>query len=203
MNTATINTQTEVYTTPITRATQSRRTAPDISRQDALRKIYDAHVEQIYKFIFYKVGNREDAEDITSQVFIKAANSLDIAQEEPTRLAWLYQVARTTITDHWRNFYKNLVCSLEQMEEATPLHLAAEPLRPGIAEEEEMDAAAARVGTVLGMLPDNYRRVLELRFLKGYSLRETALAMGITDGNAKVLQHRALRKAVSVGANVM
>jgi RNA polymerase sigma-70 factor (ECF subfamily) len=173
------------------------------SRQALLQQIYDAHVEQIYKFVYFKVGNREDAEDITSQVFIKAANSLDVTQEDQTRLAWLYQVARTTITDHWRFYYRNPAASLEQMEEAAPLHLAAEPLRPGAADEEEVSPATARVAELLAKLSPNYRRVLELRFLQGCSLKETAQAMNITEGNAKVLQHRALHKAVTLGLPFM
>src|SRR6478672_6949974 len=75
-------------------------------RTRAVQQVYEAHIDSIYKFIYFKLGNREDAEDITSQVFIKAAHSLDVTQDERTQLAWLYQVARTTITDYWRHYYK-------------------------------------------------------------------------------------------------
>jgi RNA polymerase sigma-70 factor (ECF subfamily) len=173
------------------------------SRKQAIQVAYETYVEQIYRFIFFKVGNREDAEDITSQVFIKAANSLDITQDERTQLAWLYQVARTTITDYWRQYYKGPTSSLEQMEEASPLHLAAEPILLTGADDEEPDKAATKVLRILELLPDNYRRVLEFRFLHGYSLKETAEAMSITEANAKVLQHRALQKAVKIGAPVL
>lgn len=198
MDTAATNGQPKAYAALLSFGTQAH-----VSRRDELRRIYDAHADQIYRFVFYKVGSREDAEDITSQVFIKATSSLDVTQEEPTRLAWLYQVARTTITDHWRGFYKSQTASLEQLEEGAPLHLAAADLRPGSTEEEEPSAARTRVSALLGILPLNYRRVLELRFLQGCSLKETAQAMGITTGNAKVLQYRALHKAVSVAAKIM
>jgi RNA polymerase sigma factor (sigma-70 family) len=168
-------------------------------RRRALQDIYDCSIEQIYKFVYFKVGNREDAEDIVSQVFIKAANSLDVSQDEHVRLGWLYQVARTTITDHWRNYYKGPVTSLEEMEEKTPVHFAAEPIRLN-GEVEELEPAIAKVQAVLQTLPENYRRVLELRFLQGCSLKETAEALGITEGNAKVIQHRALLKAAKSGA---
>ncbi len=203
MNTLTANGQTAVYVKQTAPRAQAGKQQAGLSRQAVLQQIYDAHVEQIYKFVYFKVGNREDAEDITSQVFIKAAHSLDVTQEEQTRLAWLYQVARTTITDHWRFYYRNPAASLEQMEEAAPLHLAAEPLRPGATGEEEVNPATARVAAILAKLSPNYRRVLELRFLQGCSLKETAQAMGITEGNAKVLQHRALHKAVTLGAQFM
>jgi RNA polymerase sigma-70 factor (ECF subfamily) len=173
------------------------------TRQAALQAIYDAHVEQIYRFIFFKVGNREDAEDITSQVFIKAAHSLDVTQQPHTQLAWLYQVARTTVTDHWRNYYRGVTSSLDALEEESPLHLAAEPLRMGALEDETLDPAIEKVRRVLAQLPVNYRRVLELRFLKGCSLRETAAELQITEANAKVIQHRAIQKALKVGAELI
>ena len=178
--------------------------APGVpSRRRALQEVYDKYVEQIYRFIYFKVGNREDAEDITSQVFIKAAQSLDVTQEGHTKLAWLYQVARTTITDHWRHYYKGPTASLDQLEEDSPLHLAAPPLRLSGLSQQEACHATEKVQAVLSMLPENYRRVLQLRFLQGCSLKETACAMQITEANAKVLQHRALQKAVKVGARLV
>ena len=174
-----------------------------VDRKSALQEVYDKTVEQIYKFIYYKVGNREDAEDITSQVYIKAANSLDVAQEPQVQLAWLYQVARTTITDHWRGFYRSAASSLEALEEESNLTIAADPLYVGGLDDGESNPAIARVEAILAMLPENYRRVLQYRFLQGCSLKETAQAMSITEGNAKVLQHRALQKAMKLGAHLI
>lgn len=171
------------------------------ARRRAMQDIYEANVEQIYKFIYFKVGNREDAEDITSQVFIKAANLLDVTKEERAKMAWLYQVARTTITDYWRHFYKAPSTSLEAMEEANTFQVADEPMIFGEAGDNEIDASTSTVDALMGQLPENYRKVLELRFLKSYTLKETAAAIGITEANVKVLQHRALQKAAKLGAN--
>jgi RNA polymerase sigma factor (sigma-70 family) len=179
------------------------RNPQSTTRRAALKAIYDAHVEQIYKFVFFKVGNREDAEDITSQVFIKAAHSLDVTQQGHTQLAWLYQVARTTVTDHWRNYYRGVTSSLDALEEESPLHLAAEPLYAEAPQEDTVDPSIEKVRAVLALLPQNYRRVLELRFLQGCSQRETAAAMQITEANAKVIQHRAIQKALKVGAGIV
>jgi len=197
-----VSTRTKTTTSPqssVTAPIQKRDAVSADDRRIALREVYDRSVEQIYKFVYFKVGNREDAEDIVSQVFMKAANSLDVTQEEHVRLAWLYQVARTTITDHWRSYYKGPVTSLEEMEEKAPVHFAADPIRLN-GDVEEIEPAIAKVQAVLQTLPENYRRVLELRFLQGCSLKETAEALGITEGNAKVIQHRALQKAVKTGA---
>src|SRR5436190_966488 len=187
-------------------APSSRRTVqPQATeaRKRAICAVYEAYVEQLYKFIFFKVGNREDAEDITSQVFIKAASNLDIEQDERAKVAWLYQVARTTITDHWRQYYTKPSSSLDQMEEVSPLHLAAKPIRLGDATEDDTDIAAEKVRSILALLSENYRRALQLRFLQGCSLTETAAAMQITEANAKVLQHRALQKAAALGVQFL
>lgn len=215
MNTLSITTNNRVpantpgagtYSKTASTTTQARTGAAattTVNRKAALQAIYDTYAEPIYKFIFFKVGNREDAEDITSQVFIKAANSIDISQTQQTQLAWLYQVARTTITDHWRVYYKGVSTSLDEMEESSPLHLSSGPVILGGSGDEEFDPAVEKVRNVLSLLPENYRRVLELRFLQGCSLRETAAAMQITEANAKVIQHRAIQKALKVGAEIM
>ena len=170
------------------------------ARRRAVQDLYESSVEQIYKFIYFKVGNREDAEDITSQVFIKAANLLDITQDDRSRIAWLYQVARTTITDFWRQYYKVPTASLDALEEDSTFQVADEPVRLGAPDEEESAPAAVAVDALLATLSENYRLVLEFRFLKGYSLKETATAMHVTEANVKVLQHRALAKAAKLGA---
>lgn len=186
-------------TTPNTAHTHAAAEG-DLSRCEALRHVYEAHIEHIYRFVYFKVGNQQDAEDITSQVFMKAGNSLDVTQGEQSQLSWLYQVARTTITDHWRNHYKKGAASLDLLEESAHFHPIAEP-QLTVAEVESK--AADKTAAILGMLSTNYRRVLELRFLEGCTLRETARRMQITEGNAKVLQHRALHKAGQLGAHLM
>ena len=165
-----------------------------------LQRIYDAHAAQIYRFIYHKVGNREDAEDLTAQVFIKATQSLDIRQDEQSQLAWLYQVARTTIADHWRLYYKGSVVSLDALqEEHGHQEILEDPVFAAPVPEQD-DPAVQKVQAILGHLPENYRQVLTYRFLQGYSLKETAAAMNITEGNVKVLQYRALQKAGSMSA---
>jgi RNA polymerase sigma-70 factor (ECF subfamily) len=81
--------------------------------------------------------------------------------------------------------------------------MAAEPLDDerlagGSREESKPDDNAQRAHAVLSRLPERYRRVLELRFLSGMSLKETARELGVSLGNAKVLQLRALRKAAEL-----
>src|SRR5690349_17699229 len=73
-----------------------------IPESNRLRQIYEEHVTSVYRYVYGKVGNREEAEDLTSQVFIKAIRTYDHTRSPETLQSWLFQVARTTIADHWR-----------------------------------------------------------------------------------------------------
>jgi RNA polymerase sigma factor (sigma-70 family) len=157
-------------------------------------EIYDAHVVGIYRFIYARLGNRPDAEDLTAQVFMRALEQLDTTREAGQIASWLYRVSQNAIADYWRAFYRLPMVGTDHVAPGwEPIDVSHE------VREELHDGAAARVEALLGRLPDNYRRVLELRFLRRLSVAETATEMGISRGNAKVLQYRALRRAALLG----
>jgi RNA polymerase sigma-70 factor (ECF subfamily) len=167
--------------------------APDASSAPRTRfeAIYDQHVTAIHRFVYARVGNRPDAEDITGQVFMRAVEQLDVDRPAPQISAWLYRVAQNAVADYWRAFYRLPQIGVDQVAGAW------EPASPQPTPHAEADAdrAASAVQRLLKRLPEQYARVLELRFLQRLSVAETASRLGITDGNAKVLQYRALRKA--------
>jgi RNA polymerase sigma factor (sigma-70 family) len=151
--------------------------------------IYRSTVILVYRYIYARVGNRADAEDLTTQVYMRALPRLRLAAAIEEIRSYLVATARSVMADHWRDRYDVRVDELEDSVPAPIRHLKVE------ADEE---AGVRRAGAILGSLPEHYRRVLELRFLRGYSLRETAAEMGISLSNAKVMQHRALRRAATV-----
>jgi len=156
-------------------------------------RVYDAHVVGIYRFIYARVGNHPDAEDLTAQVFVRAVEQLDTDRAPGQVAAWLYRVAQNATADYWRAFYRLPLIGVD--------HVAPgwEPADGTAATSEPNDRAADRVRALLHRLPEQYRRVLELRFLERLSVAETAHAMGISNGNARVLQYRALRRAALLG----
>ena len=164
-------------------------------------EIYDAQVVPIYRFIYARVGNAPDAEDLTAQVFMRAVEQLDTSRDMGQIVSWLYRVSQNAIADYWRAFYRLPVIGSDQMgagwepaDTAVTDSGAEEPSTAGGGER-----ARKQVESLLRRLPANYRRVLELRFIQRLTVAETADQMGITRGNAKVLQYRALRKAALVG----
>ena len=105
---------------------------------------------------------------------------------------WLYLITRSIIADYWRAHYRLPKSSLDAMLEAG---------WEGPAEVEVIatsSGAEERVERLLRALPEKYREVLKCRFLLRLSLKATALKMGVTEANVKVLQFRALKRAAEV-----
>jgi RNA polymerase sigma-70 factor (ECF subfamily) len=151
--------------------------------------VYRDNVERIYRLMFAKVGNRPDAEDLTAEVFLAAFGPLRVSASVGEVRAYLLASARTVLAAHWRRHYGAQLTAITEAVEA----LAPVATGPEVAGEPPPSTAEAE--RLLNALPEQYRRVLRLRFVEGRSVRETAAAMGISVGNAKVLQHRALRRA--------
>jgi RNA polymerase sigma factor (sigma-70 family) len=119
-------------------------------------------------------------------VFLAALRPLRITATVAEVRAYLRATARTVLAAHWRETMGREITSIEDIGQPAPNS------------EEAISTAPQRVHTVLQTLPDNYRQILELRFLQGRSVRDSAAEMGISVANAKVLQHRALRLAAQV-----
>lgn len=162
------------------------------AQSHSLEVIFEHYVDPVYRFLYARVGNREDAEDLTSQVFVKAAHQLDGSRSSASVASWLFTVARTVLADHWRRFYRSPAqLTLDELVVADRPH--DENAQP------EQTHSELLVEAVLRSLPPRYRRTLELRFLHGYSVDEAAAEMNVTSGNLKILQHRALAKAAALG----
>lgn len=158
---------------------------------EALSDLYRKYVDSVYKFVYYRVGKKEEAEDLTHETFIKMMKSLKRFAFDSQFKTWLLGIAKHTILDYFRKYYKNRTLPLEDF-----LNVDL-----GTIEEPEVNTKPKekKVASILRRLPKNYRDVLELRFLRGYSLRETAAALNKTISNIKVLQYRALHKAQQFG----
>ena len=159
-------------------------------RETTVSAAYRANLEPIYRFIYHKVGNRETAEDLTEDVFAKAMRGLHDGRSPQAVQAWLYATARTTIVDYWRARGGETVDIAEVEDMLFAAERGTVPVSPVRTER--------RIDRLLAALPERERRVLELRFLRGYTLIETARELGMSEGNVKVVQHRALKRAAMV-----
>jgi len=148
--------------------------------------VYRDNIDRVYRLLFGKVGNRADAEDLTTEVFLSALRPLRLPASAGEVRAYLYATARTVLARYWQR-------RLGQPVTGLPADVEAAGLGP-----ELESAAPEQAEAILAALPERYRRILQLRFLDACSVAEAAAAMGITVANAKVLQHRALRRAAGL-----
>ena len=164
---------------------------PDPAHPDAVypdwEAVYRDNVDRVYRMLMARVGNRPDAEDLTAEVFLAALRPLRVGASVGEVRAYLVATARTVLARHWRRTLGLEVTTLDDEHLDTT---SAEPPPPS--------DAPHRATAILDALPDTYRRVLQLRFLDSCTVAEAAAALGVTPGNAKVLQHRALRRAAQL-----
>jgi RNA polymerase sigma factor (sigma-70 family) len=150
---------------------------------------YLDNVDRLYRLMYSRVGNRPDAEDLTAEVFRAALGPMQLSSSKGEVRAYLLVTARTVLASHWRSHFGLPVSFIDPSTDIAALDESPEP------DDGETGKKARRI---LAALPDRYRRILELRFLETCSIKEAAHAMGVTTGNAKVLQHRALRMAAAM-----
>jgi RNA polymerase sigma-70 factor (ECF subfamily) len=175
------------------RRSRVREEAPTTSHlpadSDSIQRLYANNVTVIYRFIYSKVGNREEAEDLTSKVFMKAMQNVDSTRSVESVQSWLFQIARTTVADFWRDFYRLRADSLDTLL-TTGWEAAA-----GKGGAEPREHHSRQVEQILSRLPVRYREVLTYRFLLCCTIKETAERMSLSEANVKVLQFRALKRA--------
>ncbi|TCO53787.1 RNA polymerase sigma factor [Actinocrispum wychmicini] len=150
--------------------------------------IYRDNVDRVYRLMYTKVGNRPDAEDLTTEVFVSALKPLRASATVGEVRAYLLATARTVLATYWRRTLGREITTLDEERDAALL-ADDDPSGP---------QAVNQVEAILAELSDRHRRVLQLRFLEGCSIKEAAVELGVTVSNAKVLQHRALRQATAV-----
>jgi RNA polymerase sigma-70 factor (ECF subfamily) len=156
-----------------------------LGNRDALEELYLIHFDRIYSYLHLSVGNRQDAEDLTTQTFVRMLEAIGrFRWREVPFSAWLFRIAHNLAMDHFRANRR------VQTEEKVP-----EP--PGSEESSAEDQALDSLGRA-GMLDlieglsSEQRQVLTLKFLYGFANAEVATILGKTEGAVKSLQHRAL-----------
>lgn len=151
----------------------------------AFGALYDHYQPQIYRFVFLKVAGREEAEDLTHQVFLNAWLGIPSYKHRGFPFSsWLYQIARNQVVDHYRS--RRETVSLDAVDPEAFAEKVGEA-------EMDRNLEVERAITEIRTLKQEYQDVLVLRFVEDMSVREVASIMGKSEGAIKLLQHRALR----------
>lgn len=153
---------------------------------DAFARIYDYYSEPIYRFIFFRVGHKEIAEDILSDTFIKAWLKINQLTSAKALGGWLYQIAKNNIIDYYR--VRKSQISLDEVEE-----FFLEDVVSAV-DELNLQLDQKRVLDLIAGLPAEQQQVIRYKFFEDLSNEEIALVMNKTEGAIRVIQHRAIMK---------
>ena len=158
--------------------------------KEAFIKVYDDNVKDIHRFVYFKIGSREEADDLTSMIFLKAWNHIQnkTLEDAKTLRALLYKIARNAIVDYYRETGNKVTASLDDEEHRIEVIDEAENL------QERLDRAAdlELIKANLPLLKEEYREIIIMKFINDLSLEEIAEISEKSKGNVRVLLHRAL-----------
>jgi RNA polymerase sigma-70 factor (ECF subfamily) len=162
---------------------------------EAFGQIYDCYVDSVYRYLYYRVGSPQLAEDLTSETFVRALRRIDSFQWQGKDIgAWFVTIARNLVTDHFKSSRFRLEVSTGDILEAARAGSANQGgSNPGT---EEIVLDHLRNAELLGavkQLKADQQECIVLRFLQGLSVAETADVMGRSEGAIKQLQLRAVR----------
>lgn len=153
---------------------------------EAFGKLYELYVDRLYSYIYYRIGNHHEAEDLTAKVFHRALNHIPSYNQRGLPFAaWLYRIAHNLVANWHRDHRRRQVVGLEQV------HLSS-------AREETPQQAAERSNerelllAAIQKLPPERQTLLTLKFVERMSNAEIGQIMGRSEGAVKSLYHRTL-----------
>ena len=159
--------------------------AAQSGKESAISELYDAYVDNIYRYFVYRVNRAEDAEDLTAEVFLRFVEGINSYQDRDIPiLAWLYRIAHARLIDYYRQ--QNRIGTTLDEEIIS------------VSAEDDVDAELMatyhldKLRAALATLTDDQKQVIILRFIEGHSLQKTAELVGKTVGAVKLLQHRGI-----------
>lgn len=147
--------------------------------------LYDAHVRDIYKYLYYRTQHRETAEDLTSQVFLKALDKFgSYDASRGTFVAWAYRIARNALIDHYRATRDTL-----DIEDVWDL-----PSDANVARDAEARERIEKLRPYLAALPKDQRELVLLRLWDGLSYAEISEIVGKSEDACKMAFSRTVAK---------
>jgi RNA polymerase sigma-70 factor (ECF subfamily) len=158
----------------------------------AFGQLYDRYVDLVFRYIYYRVGDRSTAEDFTSETFLRALRRIGSFTWTGRDIgAWFVTIARNIVLDHVKSSRYRL--------EVTTADMLDEDRAEDGPEDAVLDSVTnAELLRCVRMLNPDQQECIVLRFLQGLSVAETAAMMGKNDGAIKALQHRAVRRLATL-----
>ena len=165
---------------------QSKRVQPETDKEARLAGLYNEYFDKIAHYAYVRIGDKIEAEDIASAVFLKALESLKKYEERGLPMqAWLFKIAHNLVVDHLRRVTKKKTVPIETVEivdKADPQSAA------------ELNFEMQRVARAMTRLADEQAEIIRLRFFGGLTSREVGSMLGKSDGAVREMQRAAMEK---------
>jgi RNA polymerase sigma-70 factor (ECF subfamily) len=153
---------------------------------DAFGALYERHLDAIFRYVYYRVGDTREAEDLAEQVFLRAWEAISHYRQRSTPFSsWLYRIAHNAVVDFHRD--RKWIVPVPSHE---LLEIRSE--RPSSVQQVIAAEEAARLASAIGQLSEEQQQVVVLRFVEGLGHAEVARVLGKSPGACRVIQHRAL-----------
>jgi len=166
-----------------------------MNRKKEFGKFYNDNIDKLYRFVFFRVGkDKELAEDLVSEIFMKALNSFDNYDKNISVSAWLFTIAKNHLANYWRD-KKEEMSLPEVVEEDGEDGLGLDDVWFKVAvEKHNKDSEKASVYDILTKLDTVDKEIVTFHYLYGYSYLEIAEMIGKSETAIKVTAHRAIKK---------
>lgn len=153
---------------------------------DAFGILYDHYLAPIYRFVFLKISDKSETEDLVHEIFLSAwKNICNFSPQGFPFSSWLYQIARNKVIDHYRT--KKTHLTLETLAEEKFKTTDA------IAHQIDTDTELREIKNAMQQLNEDQQNILLLRFVEDLSYQEIAALLNKNEGAIRLIQHRALR----------
>lgn len=153
--------------------------------QKEFSKIYDRYIEKIYRFVFLKVSSQEVAEDLTSETFLRGWESFKNGTNIENPQAFLYQIARNLVTDHYREKGKAQFVSVDSSPIVDP--------NSKVEEKAFLSSDIEVIRHSLSDLKEDYQNVIIWHYLDDLPITEVSKMLDRSEEATRVLLHRALK----------
>jgi len=154
---------------------------------EAFGALYDRHFDAVYRYVFYRVRNEAEAEDVTSDVFMKALRAIPRYEPRQVFLAWLYRIARNAVIDRGRRLANRTQVTFEDALSHGASDRVVDPNESLLAGS---DATALR--SAIRNLTPLQQEVIVLRYVEGLDTAEICKITGRRDGTIRGIEFRAL-----------
>lgn len=167
---------------------QEEKTRGNSLTSEQFSELYEMYIDRVYKYIYYRIHNSYETEDICSKVFETVISKYNSFSEEKAKFdVWLFAIVRNAVTDYFRARKKRFHFSLDSITG----HILSKPSPEELAIRDDEHRA---LFNALGKLRDKERNIIAMKFAAGLKNSEIAELMGVSESNIGVVVFRSLKK---------